>query len=68
MKALEERDMALKIPKYSSDWDKVDPIHARDAVALWFNVNPRNPKARGVATDEINNAWNEGAFRAALHT
>ena len=50
--------MALKIPKYSSDWDKVDPIHARDAVALWFNVNPRNPKARGVATDEINNAWN----------
>lgn len=49
--------MALKIPKLESDWDKVDPIHVRQAVILWCNVNPQDWEAWEAASDEIEKTW-----------
>ena len=49
--------MQIKLPKQIKDWNKVDPIHLKEAIALWSNVNPHDQEARKAADDEINKTW-----------
>jgi hypothetical protein len=45
--------MAIRIPKLQPNWDKVDPIHIGDAIALWCNINPKDLKAREATAYKI---------------
>ena len=49
--------MANKYPRQFDNWDKIDPIHFVEAVALWCNINPNDLVKKSLATDKIKDAF-----------